>query len=739
MRCLDDQQLAVLLTWGRSEGGEVERHLDECAECRLLFDLVTRDFVGWPGRPITPGDKMGKFDIEEWLGRGAMGDLFSAHDRELGRRVALKVLKPSVRSARALTEARAMARLSHPNVVTVFEAGEADGHAYLAMELLEGGNLAGWLQGRPSANDKLRVFAALADGLAHAHAQQVVHRDFKPENVVFGKDGVPRITDFGLAISGQGVTAQVAGTRGYLAPEVLMGEPATAAADVYAFGVSLQAAFVERRSRRLNALLDRLMANMPANRPDMSRVQSELEQLLRAWQAAFARRAAMVTAAVAVLCIAGFGFKASQCRTIDGPLRLTLERLSASLSGVEHQTLRRFLDDWHPALEKECRASVFRERSASMRCIEAILHDVEERDATQRWWVLTTLPSVPRCEASSWRFDVEAILGAVRDSSECSDETRLERAAVLAQRSRLDAESALWMSLARCRAKHGKLKEAVFFRQVAMAAAERIPVDSPGALESRLREVSTLHRVNQLDAARQRSRELNRQADDLSLPPLISASIRFTRAEIAMLDGQPASAAAVYQSELPALIASVGSDHLAVRKAQHNLGAALLEQGEYESAWRVMTPLLEWGRPTSLTSDLAIAALGLGKKEDALHLGRESIRELSEKDPRILGHQGQQFLAWAKVEAEYGNPGEVLRRIRAVREIAPVTESYLDNFVAIEVQEAQALSRSGRVREALSVLDSIEHRAVQPTQRLVRWREELQTERSRCLALLGRH
>src|SRR5688572_17216830 len=166
-----------------------------------------------PTSPASPradgplaGDAVGRFQIERTLGAGGMGIVFAAHDPELDRTVAVKLLRGDAWSmgrdrARFLREARAMARLRHPNVVAIHDAGEHDGRPYIAMELLEGPTLAAWSRAAPRPWREVRdVLVAAGRGLLAAHAGGLIHRDFKPANVVLAAEGV-RVVDFGLALA----------------------------------------------------------------------------------------------------------------------------------------------------------------------------------------------------------------------------------------------------------------------------------------------------------------------------------------------------------------------------------------------------------------------------------------------------------------------------------------------------------------------------------------------------------
>lgn len=193
--------------------------------------------------------EIGRYRLGERLGAGGMGIVFAAQDTSLDRPVALKLLRPGYEmdaaAERLQREARAMARLSHPNVVTVFDVGTHDGAVFVAMEKVEGGTLRDWLrEPRPTA-DIIDVLDQAAGGLGAAHGAGLVHRDFKPENVMVGTDGRVRVLDFGLAKPSDPGNTQdlltqtgtMLGTPRYMAPELFRGEDADARSDQFALGV----------------------------------------------------------------------------------------------------------------------------------------------------------------------------------------------------------------------------------------------------------------------------------------------------------------------------------------------------------------------------------------------------------------------------------------------------------------------------------------------------------------------
>ncbi len=197
-----------------------------------------------------PPSKLGRYTIVRPLGRGGMGAVLEADDPELGRRVAIKVLRDDrldPKFAEDLRrEAQALARLVHPNVVTVHDVGIADGQVFVVMQLVTGDSIDRWLRARGARTSEIvAAFRQAGRGLSAAHAAKLVHCDFKPGNVLVDRDGVVRVTDFGLVRIGaeldhsdSGKSMPIAGTPAYMAPEQFDGI-ATAESDQYAFCVAL--------------------------------------------------------------------------------------------------------------------------------------------------------------------------------------------------------------------------------------------------------------------------------------------------------------------------------------------------------------------------------------------------------------------------------------------------------------------------------------------------------------------
>ncbi|MCY1078798.1 tetratricopeptide repeat protein [Archangium lansingense] len=286
-RCLQENTLLALSQGALSsdERRRADAHLDTCESCRAVLAALGHALPdeaappmsppgGGPSRDtgLSPGSSLGRFVMLHRVGSGGMGDVYAAYDSRLDRRVALKLLRSELAArpeahaeARLLREAQALARLTHPHVITVYDAGLLDGKVFIAMEFVDGGTLAGWLREKPrSLEEVLESFLAAGRGLAAAHAAGLVHRDFKPDNVLIGRDGRVRVTDFGLARGGpdsavrtpvalpEGATpadsgrltrvGMVVGTPAYMAPEQHQGQAVDARGDQFSFCVALHEA-----------------------------------------------------------------------------------------------------------------------------------------------------------------------------------------------------------------------------------------------------------------------------------------------------------------------------------------------------------------------------------------------------------------------------------------------------------------------------------------------------------------
>jgi serine/threonine protein kinase len=226
---------------------------------------------------------VGRYRLLEEVGRGGMGVVWGAWDPELERRVAIKLLDPLKVPARErlLGEARALAKLSHPHVVPVYDVGVVDERVYLVMEWIAGEDLRKHLASPHTVREIVDVYVQAARGLEAVHAAGLVHRDFKPENALVGRDDRVRVVDFGLARGDIEGPREIAGTPRYMAPEQAAGEPPTSAVDQFALCVALREALATRNAdlpRHLARALARGTSTDPAARfPSMRALIAALE------------------------------------------------------------------------------------------------------------------------------------------------------------------------------------------------------------------------------------------------------------------------------------------------------------------------------------------------------------------------------------------------------------------------------------------------------------------------------
>jgi serine/threonine protein kinase len=248
---------------------------------KLAFDVgdptPSGSTLSSPLRAPKPGDLVGRYRLIEILGVGGMGVVYRGEDPELGRKIALKVIRTDLVTTSGIElqkrlqhEARAMARISHPNVVVVHDIGTIDGHVFVAMEYVQGKNLREWLSTKDHGwADILDTFLAAGHGLAAAHAVGLVHRDFKPENVLRGEDGRVRVTDFGLArgeveAPAQGPTEAPAPSKPFAlmdptGPATMTTQNRSARGDARVHGARAAQWFRRRRALRSVQLLGRIV------------------------------------------------------------------------------------------------------------------------------------------------------------------------------------------------------------------------------------------------------------------------------------------------------------------------------------------------------------------------------------------------------------------------------------------------------------------------------------------------
>ncbi|HEX7701333.1 MAG TPA: serine/threonine-protein kinase, partial [Kofleriaceae bacterium] len=268
MDCPDPETLEQLFSGelDSERRAVIADHAAICRDCHQLVDLLldsgtlattagvtaatARDF----DLRLPTGATIDRYVIERRIGHGGMGVVYAARDPELGRGVAIKVLRAGAPADRLRREAQALAKLSHPNVVAVHDVGDHDGQTFIAMALVDGVTLRVWLEQPREVAATLDVLRAAGRGIAAAHAAGMIHRDLKPDNIFIARDGGVLVGDFGLARDVEAAdeldlrasnetpiamtaTGMILGTPAYMAPEQAKGE-ATAASDQFAFCIT---------------------------------------------------------------------------------------------------------------------------------------------------------------------------------------------------------------------------------------------------------------------------------------------------------------------------------------------------------------------------------------------------------------------------------------------------------------------------------------------------------------------
>jgi eukaryotic-like serine/threonine-protein kinase len=454
--CLDENTIAALISGDLPEGRReaVREHLEGCTACSELVASLMRDARG-ENESVSEGntlpsplssplstdeprlERVGRYLILELLGTGGMGHVHKAFDPVLERNVALKLVRQDRApvateevKARLLREGRAIAQLNHPNIVSIFDMGVERDEVFVAMELVEGGSLKRWLTTVPRTwRAVLAVYLDAGRGLAAAHRAGLVHRDFKPENVLIGSDGRVRVSDFGLSTSISRAplaitmpetdptderltqTGALLGTPAYMAPEQWAGRQADALSDQFSFCLALWEGvfgcrpFEQGKGRptwrwveppknevppSLKKALERGLSVDPRQRfPSMEALVSALEPRRRT-------RALWLTAPLVVLGLAGLAWQSTpRCtgakalaEAVWNPKVLkTLEHVLSTepaIAGLVRERLDAYVSGWTSMHTEACEASRVRGEQSDqvltlrMTCLERRRVEVRE-------------------------------------------------------------------------------------------------------------------------------------------------------------------------------------------------------------------------------------------------------------------------------------------------------------------------------------------------------------------------
>ncbi len=432
--------------------------------------------------------RIGRFVALEKLGEGGMGAVFAAFDPQLDRKVAIKMLHDhvsEVQGSRFAREAKAMAQLNHPNVLTVHETGLHGDRLYIAMELVDGQTLRQWLRARPRSQDEIYdVVMQAGRGLTAAHDSGLVHRDFKPDNILVGKDNRVRVSDFGLvSAAGESVdqakrdsspavyspsaltqTGAVMGTPLYMAPEQHSGKPADAKADQFSFCVTLWQALCDdlpygadtynelvdnvtggklrpfpqgaRVASKVRAILERGLSSDPAKRfPSMHALLAAIERARKPvrWPLVVGGGALLAAGGVALVLTLGAdrdpcAGSAQRLTGIWDPARkTTLAGVFASASGSDLWTqvsrdLDRYTTNWVDHHRDVCRATHVRGEQSQE------LLDLRMRCLDGRLGELDALLTRFGGVTHDTLFKAVDATSALPDFSDCDDSARLRAA-----------------------------------------------------------------------------------------------------------------------------------------------------------------------------------------------------------------------------------------------------------------------------------------------------------------------
>jgi serine/threonine-protein kinase len=610
--------------------------------CDSILEEVAHLLDG--SHALAPGTLVAdRFEIIERIGVGGMGVVYRARDADLGRDVAIKLRRDEAPGghARLLGEAQALARLAHPNVVPAYEVGKHEGAIYLAMELVEGVTLRGWLEERRRTwREAVALFRQAGAGLVAIHRVGLVYRDFKPDNVLVGVDGRVRVADLGLARPlGQhpdGASSGFSGTPVYMAPELWQGRAADARSDQYAFCVALHEAFFGvlpddhtsgRRGdvpRRIRAAVKRGMADDPAARhPSMEALLREL-----AWDPAVRRRRLALVAIMAGLA-GGAAWGAFRPRAD-----------AAGACATEDAKIR---EGWSAAARAEAKAAFLASgrphAAGTWSRVETSLDDYARRYAAARREACEAPSSVSELQVACLDWRAAGMVELVRQFRR-ADADVVDRA--------VDAVASL-QTLDRCA------------NAATLLGAPPLPADDATLARveaglARLEAVAALSGVGRYVEGLEAGRALVEEARRLGYAPLLARALVATADHAVRSD--PVAAEALLREAFP-VAARAGDDETAARAANLLIWAVGVEQTKHAEAIG-MIPAAEalaaragGLAPADLDRTLGELAHMRGRHAEALEAHQRSLRKYEQaRSPR------------ARVHAAWSNVGIALLNLR---------------------------------------------------------------------------
>ncbi len=667
-------------------------------------------------RPLGRGDEVGRYLLLDLLGRGAVGQVFRAHDPQLDRTIAVKVLHEQVGSRpeareRFLQEARAMARIDHPNVLRVYDAGVHEGSVFIAMEIVDGPDLAAWLEESRSRDEVLEVFAGAARGLAAAHAAGVVHRDFKPANVLVDAQGQAKVGDFGLAGMAEreedDERGAPIGTPAYMSPEHLRGHGIEPRSDQFSFAVALcEGLYGERpfggdslielatnvlaeevsqsmadRHGRLDGLIRRGLRLDPEERfASMDELILELERIRRPrWP-----RWVVLVGVVGILV---------------GWLLWGNEDDPPCPSGAD-----RVEDSWNAGTRRQLQVAGLDYTQAHL--AEARTKFERDVDEYARRWAMAFDESCatvgPRLERGT---------SAHRATAQCLDNRLGSFEGMLEHVTATSVDPEVLVGLLGALP---TLEDCTSGRWVPYPADPQLAAEVEALLQRRYAIKAA--RVSQhLDGLSERSEALERDARALE-QPFVLAWVLTERARLLVADGQGEQAAAILDEALRVAL-EAGHDHLAAEVINHVVLVRMYAEMDWPEARRLFAVaqglLARSGDDELLMGNLALNMGNIlrhsGDPDRALEYDRRAQRHFGEANDaeglaRARLNEVVSLIYMKRLEESAERIGDVITEIEGIEgEMAPAT-------CIARLQQISVLTLLGHPREAFERAEPLERR-----------------------------